>query len=349
MWRIILTPLLTKYISYKTWLIIGFLSWAMFVLASMLEDIGVNTLSIMLENIGMSIIGVVFILSTFMLIVDVLTLFGSIFSSKAQMFRYNAFVFGVLASIFAHIQGLRQPIIVSYEVGIPDLNEALDGIKIVALADTHLGKTIGAKWLSKVVLKTMNQKPDMIVLLGDIFEDEYPVTEEIKELFNQLSAPLGVWAVVGNHDDNKRFDNKFPIEHTSVNLLFNESKEITKGLIIVGVEDFGWRQQNSDAVDKTLKNRPEGTTIYLSHAPLKYEEAAHNGVNLMLSGHTHAGQIWPFGYLVKRSYPLHKGEYDVNGMTLIVSRGTGTWGPRMRLWERGEISEIILRKATPQK
>jgi hypothetical protein len=63
----------------------------------------------------------------------------------------------------------------------------------------------------------------------------------------------------------------------------------------------------------------------------------------MLCGHTHGGQIWPFSYLVRRTYPLLAGRYEVDGMPVIVSRGTGTWGPRMRLWYPGEILRITLR------
>ncbi len=73
------------------------------------------------------------------------------------------------------------------------------------------------------------------------------------------------------------------------------------------------------------------------------EKAAGLGVDLMLSGHTHGGQIWPFDYITKRFFPLLEGEYRIYGMTVIVSRGTGTWGPHMRLWSPGEISHITLR------
>jgi hypothetical protein len=66
----------------------------------------------------------------------------------------------------------------------------------------------------------------------------------------------------------------------------------------------------------------------------------------MLSGHTHDGQIWPFNYIVKAIYPFVSGYYDVSGMPLIVCRGTGTWGPRMRLWRRGEIVRIVLHAAS---
>jgi predicted MPP superfamily phosphohydrolase len=71
--------------------------------------------------------------------------------------------------------------------------------------------------------------------------------------------------------------------------------------------------------------------------------AAERGVSLMLCGHTHGGQIWPLGYLIRARYPLMSGRYEVGGMTMLVCRGTGTWGPRMRLWRPGEILQVTLR------
>ncbi len=82
----------------------------------------------------------------------------------------------------------------------------------------------------------------------------------------------------------------------------------------------------------------------LSHTPWETEKAANAGVDLMLSGHTHGGQIWPFDYLVRRRYPLLEGRYEIDGMTVIVCRGTGTWGPRMRLWRPSEIQQVTLRR-----
>ena len=99
-----------------------------------------------------------------------------------------------------------------------------------------------------------------------------------------------------------------------------------------------------DPVGQALAKRPRGTTVLLSHSPLEMERAARAGAELMLSGHTHGGQIWPFGYLVGIFYPLVAGRYDVDGMTVIVGRGTGTWGPRMRLWHRAEILKVTLRR-----
>ena len=98
-----------------------------------------------------------------------------------------------------------------------------------------------------------------------------------------------------------------------------------------------------DPIAQALEGRPPGATILLSHTPWQAERIAGAGVGLMLSGHTHGGQIWPFGYLVRSRYPLLEGRYEVDRMPVLVSRGTGTWGPRMRLWRAGEILRVTLR------
>jgi predicted MPP superfamily phosphohydrolase len=125
----------------------------------------------------------------------------------------------------------------------------------------------------------------------------------------------------------------------------NTWTEVSPGLVLAGVDDltFNHRSGNGgDPVGKALSDRPPGVTILLSHTPWYAEKIAKEGVGLMLSGHTHGGQIWPFGYLAKLVYPLFEGEYKVNGMTVIVCRGTGTLGPRMRLWHPGEILRVKL-------
>ena len=92
-----------------------------------------------------------------------------------------------------------------------------------------------------------------------------------------------------------------------------------------------------------------GATILMTHVPVAAESAARSGVGLMLAGHTHGGQLWPFGLLESGIYPLLAGRYEVRGMPVIVSRGTGTWGPRMRLWRPGEIVRVTLRFAPPRR
>jgi predicted MPP superfamily phosphohydrolase len=129
-------------------------------------------------------------------------------------------------------------------------------------------------------------------------------------------------------------------------VLRNEKAMIRPGLVLAGVDDLTSNHRSGakiDLITRTLASRSSGATILLSHTPWNADLAAKEGAGLMLCGHTHGGQLWPFGYLVKRVYPLLAGRYDVDGMTVIVSRGAGSWGPPMRLWQPGEIIRVTLR------
>jgi hypothetical protein len=140
--------------------------------------------------------------------------------------------------------------------------------------------------------------------------------------------------------------------HAGEILLSNQWEMLTDGLMMAGIDDLTTSRRNSPKegetnLAKALADRPAGATLLLSHTPWLTDRAAAAGVDLMISGHTHNGQIWPFNYIVRTRYPFISGSYDIGGMTLIVSRGTGTWGPRMRLWAPGEISFITLRTSMP--
>ena len=129
-------------------------------------------------------------------------------------------------------------------------------------------------------------------------------------------------------------------------MLNNTWAQVRPGLVLAGVEDLTIRRrsrQNGDPISQALAGRSPGAVILLSHTPWQTRKAASEGVGLMLSGHTHGGQIWPFGYLVRKRYPLLEGLYKVDGMTAIICRGTGTCGPRMRLWHPGQILRVTLR------
>jgi predicted MPP superfamily phosphohydrolase len=159
---------------------------------------------------------------------------------------------------------------------------------------------------------------------------------------------LGVWAVPGNHERYGGYATDGGLfKNDNFQMLLNRWVEVRPGLILAGVEDLtAWAGSGAggDIAARALAGRPPGVTLLLSHTPGQVESAAEAGADLMLSGHTHGGQIWPFGYLVSRFYPLLAGRYAVNSLTVIVCRGTGTWGPRMRLWHPGEILRVTLRK-----
>ncbi|NQU16227.1 MAG: metallophosphoesterase, partial [Desulfobacteraceae bacterium] len=242
-------------------------------------------------------------------------------------------------------QGLRPPVVEKYEVRLAGFPAAMDGTVLVTLSDMHLGSQIGERWLTARIAQVKALRPDLVVLLGDIFEGHGPPEDQLIVTLKQLTAPLGIWAVPGNHEFHGGGDMSL-FEEVSFKLLRNSWAEVRPGLVLAGVDDLTARRRNGqggDPIAQALVSRPPGATILLSHTPWQAERAAKAGVGLMLSGHTHGGQIWPFDYLVRSRYPLLEGRYEVGGMTVIVCRGTGTWGPRMRLWRSSEILRLTLR------
>jgi len=301
----------------------------------------------------MTLLGWVFLTSTVLFLVDLATGFGRLLSRWAPALRGWAILVGGVLSVLALVQGLRVPAVNTYEVELVGLPAALDRTVLVALSDTHIGLQLGEQWFAERLEEVQKLRPDLVVFLGDIFEGHGKPPRDIPAL-HRLNAPLGKWYVIGNHESHRRGEPTAtpdsPLDRAGCRRLENRWAEIAPGLVLAGVNDLTnhrRRGHDGDPLAEALTTRPSGATILLSHTPWQTDAAARAGVGLMLSGHTHGGQIWPFGYLVRLAYPYIAGRYDIQGMTMIVSRGTGTWGPRMRLWYRGEIVKVVLRSRQP--
>ncbi|MHB8834168.1 MAG: metallophosphoesterase [Candidatus Methylomirabilia bacterium] len=321
--------------------------WASFVLARIHGNDGAGPLLAALEQCGMNALAILFLLAVPLLAVDVVTGFGLLARPLVPRLRGAALVAGGLLTAVALVQGLRPPVVREYEVRLPGLPAALDGTTVVALSDLHLGSLLGEKWLAARVAQVRALRPDLVVLLGDLFEGHGRPAGEFLPLLKRLEAPLGVWAVNGNHESHGARGASDPApEQSGFTVLHDRWVEVRPGLVLAGVDDLTSRRRagvGGDPVGTALAGRPPGAAVLLSHSPLEVVRAAAAGAGLMLSGHTHGGQIWPFGYLARLNYPFFAGRYAVDGMTLIVSRGTGTWGPRLRLWHPGEIVRVTLR------
>ena len=349
-WRAASVPFVVRLVP--RWALIGaaVILWAIFFLGRVVGHGGTGFLAGTLEFLGMTWMAVLFLTFISLLAIDLVTLFGWLLPRFSPSLRGAALLAGMVLSSIALYQGLRPPVISKYEVVVPGLPQALDGTVLVALSDLHLGSQLGQRWLDSRVAQVAAQRPDLVVLLGDIFEGHGQPEKKLVLTLKKLTAPLGVWAVPGNHEFHGGSEMAL-FKDADFKLLRNVWTEVRPGLILAGVDDLTARRRNGqggDPIMQALNSHPPGATILLSHTPWEAEKAAENGVALMLSGHTHGGQIWPFGYLVRTRYRLLEGRYEVNGMTAIVCRGTGTWGPRMRLWHPGEILRVTLR-ATQNK
>ncbi|MFC1557131.1 metallophosphoesterase [candidate division KSB1 bacterium] len=345
-WRACSVPFLVNRISRKAIIGIGVALWILFYVGRTFENDLTGVLAYSLEMFSMTWLASLFLISITFLCVDIITGFGFLMRRYAPLLRGLALVIGVILSITALTQGMRPPVVNSYDVSLTGLPAELDGTVMIALSDFHLGSLIGKDWLDARVTQVLDQEPDIIVLLGDMFEGHGGSPEDLLPSFSCLSAPLGVWAVLGNHDRFGRSNSSVEMmEQAGITLLRNTWSEIAPGLVLAGVDNLRDRYGSDDGdnpVSDALNGRPPGAAVFLSHQPRQADVAEEAGAGLMLSAHTHGGQVWPFGYIVRQEYPMLAGRYEVGSMSVIVSRGTGTWGPRMRLWHPGEILRVTL-------
>jgi uncharacterized protein len=304
-------------------------------------------LSAPLEWIGAYWVGILFLALICMLAADLLTGFGVLFKPLVPAIRGGALFIAALLSIVAIVQAYRGPVVDTYEISLRDLPDRYNGMVAVQISDLHVGDILGKNWLSGIVRKVEALHPDIIFITGDLVDGDVGPVEPLVPVLKELKARLGVWAVTGNHEFYAgRHKSVALFEKAGFHVLADHWRVAAPGLVVAGVDDLTARRQfgmNDAAVDKALKGRPQTATIFLCHSPLQVDHAAELGADLMLCGHTHDGQIWPFQYIVQRFYPYVTGFHRVGGMDLIVSRGTGTWGPPMRLFRRAEIIRLVFR------
>lgn len=345
-------PVVAAHLSRRSLVLLTMLLWASYPAARVLEARGWDSVGRPLELVGATWIGVLFLLVTALLGVELVTLGGWLLPRLAPSARGWAMVLAGVLSVVAVVQGVRPPVVRHYTVALAGLPSERDGLVLVVISDLHLGTILGAGWLQRVVDQVRSLKPDVVAVVGDVVDGNVGRVEPLLPTLRRLRAPLGVWAVTGNHEFYAGLDRSVRLlEAAGYNLLRDRWTQLVPGLVLAGVDDLTARRefgQTSSPLTTALADRPAGATILLSHSPLELKTAAAAGVNLTLCGHTHGGQIWPFGYLVRLRYELLAGLAHLDGMPVLVSRGTGTWGPRMRLWRPGEILRVTLRSPGAQ-
>lgn len=226
-------------------------------------------------------------------------------------------------------------------VAIIDLPDYWVNKEIIHLSDIHLGPIWRQRFFDSLLKKVENLKPEAIFVTGDLFDG----MEANFSWFNKrkIIAPSGAYYSFGNHDVNLGKNRvKLLLKDSGLKVLDDEMHE-EKGLQIIGLSFY---TEKVPDLDKKLKNELKYTaskpSILLYHEPRDVSLMERIGIDLQLSGHTHAGQMWPINLLVKLVY--HRfvcGIFRINDYTLSVSAGTGTWGPPLRLGSRSEI--IVLK------
>ena len=213
-------------------------------------------------------------------------------------------------------------------------------LRIGLLSDVHRG-SVSQNHLQRLIDKANELNPDVVLITGDLLDPAGRLSAESIEPLNNLKAPA-YW-ITGNHERYAGLDKVMAmLKETPVIPLRNESVEFG-GIQLIGIDDSENRRQ----VEQVLPSIPvdrNAFTILMYHQPEGLGAAAKAGMDLMLSGHTHNGQLWPFNWVVRSRFQYLKGLHSIDGMKLYISTGSGTWGPPMRLGSRNQITLIDLKK-----
>ena len=217
-------------------------------------------------------------------------------------------------------------------------------LRIVQISDVHVGISIRNSRLSPLLDRIRESRPDILVSTGDLLDGELDNIMGDAKRFAEIKAPYGKFAILGNHEYYAGLDKSIAfIEAAGFRLLRDDIAQVA-GITIFGQDDItgrGWTHSNKrDFFKKALSEKRDGFVLLLKHQP-RIDEWAN--FNLHLSGHTHGGQLFPFGLVTKLYFPKIYGLHELAPQKqLYVSRGSGTWGPPVRVFAPPEITVIDL-------
>jgi predicted MPP superfamily phosphohydrolase len=228
----------------------------------------------------------------------------------------------------------------AWQIEVKSLNiPAPVNLDIVQLSDIHRG-SVSQHHLQRLVQKTNDLNPDVVLITGDLLDPAGRLTSESIQPLSQLMAP--VYWISGNHERYAGMDKVMALlKEMSVIPLRNEVASVS-GIQLIGIDDSDNRGQVASVLP-SLQLDPDCYTILMYHQPEGVDAAAKAGINLMLCGHTHYGQIWPFNWVVRSRFQYLRGLHHIGDMALYISTGSGTWGPPMRLGSRNQITQIHLK------
>lgn len=255
----------------------------------------------------------------------------------------------ITAMLLRGVWNAWSPVTRSYDIFIPKQAGTLKELKIAVASDIHLGDIVGNRHLQRLVDRVREMKPDLILLPGDVIDDSIEpfIRHNMSEVMRQLKAPLGVYAVLGNHEYYGGHIEEYVkrMEQIGIRVLLDEIVRVEDGMYIAGRKDktaeaSTGRLPVQELLSETDRSLP---IILMDHQPYAFDQAAEAGADVLLSGHTHRGQFAPNHWVTRRLFELDWGYMKKNGMHVVVSSGFGTWGPPVRLASRSEIVELNVR------
>ena len=253
---------------------------------------------------------------------------------------------------FGFYSSRKGPTVINQDIFLESLPPGFENFTIAQISDLHVGPTIKRPYVENVFEKIAFQNPDLIVITGDLVDGSVKYLSPELEPFKDMIAPYGTYFVTGNHEYYSGAEPWLDeTDKLGMKNLINTNEIISKfgdEIAIAGITDLNAHQINlshkSDP-ERALASLPKDITkIVLAHQPNSIHAVHKVGADLQLSGHTHGGQFWPFTYPVKLASTYLAGYYDHFGTKIYVNRGTGYWGPPLRIGVPAEITMISLKK-----
>jgi predicted MPP superfamily phosphohydrolase len=232
------------------------------------------------------------------------------------------------------------PVFKTYQINIPKQVSGIQSLNIIMASDLHFGDLSGSGQAKKLVKLINSKEPDLVLFPGDIIDDDItPFLEEgIPEILKQIEAP--VYASFGNHDRDD-VDLVSIFNNSGMNVLDDDVIELPGGITLIGRKDRGYQDVVRAELSALMKQVDVSKPVFLlEHQPYDLDIAAKNGVDLILSGHTHRGQVAPGNLVTNRLFENDWGYLKKGKMQSIVSSGYGFWGLPLRIGTRSEIVQI---------
>ncbi|MDZ7344823.1 MAG: metallophosphoesterase [candidate division KSB1 bacterium] len=267
----------------------------------------------------------------------------------------NLGILGISSALTGYglYEARRRPGVVEVEIPIPNLPNDLEGFRILQITDIHAGLTVKRKFVETIVEQANELAPDLIAFTGDLVDGSVPHLRDEVAPMAELSARYGRYFITGNHE---YYSGAEPwveeADRLGFIVLLNEHRVLQHGagrILLAGVTDYTAGQFVKHHVsnpEAALSGAPRcDVKILLAHQPRSLYAALPLGFDLQISGHTHGGQFFPWNLLAALGQPYIAGLHKHEKMWIYVSRGTGYWGPPIRLAARSEITVISLTRA----
>jgi predicted MPP superfamily phosphohydrolase len=256
------------------------------------------------------------------------------------------FVLSLLTTIYGYFNA-RNPIVKPVSVTID--KPLPKDLKIVVVSDLHIGAIVSNAKIERLVSEINNIQPDLVLIAGDLVDHNprFAIKDEVGKKFLKLHPPMGIYAVTGNHEYIGEAEMSIQyLSQYGIQYLRDTAVMVQNQIIIAGREDKQMQfvtGKKRKPISEILQDSPTGLPVILmDHQPVEYDKAVESGVDLMLSGHTHKGQMWPMNFITKTVFENHYGLYQKGKTWFYTSNGFGTWGPPIRVGNRPEIVLIHL-------